>query len=956
MEIGILGSIEIWHDGTSVAAGAPQQRAVLAVLALNAGQGVSVDRLAELLWAEDAPADWRGLLHGYVSRLRKILKPTGLTIARRSPGYALDASVDLHEFRRLVTEARSSSRQAAGLFTALALWRGTPFAGAAGSAVLERVRDGLVQEYLGVVEEWVEHELDLGRHREVIGDLTTLCAEHPYQEKLIGLLMLALHRSGRQAESLRRYDECRRLLADDLGVDPGEELRTLYQRILRADPTLSAQSSPEPVAEPVAAAKAPDSLPFDVPDFTGRAAELARLVELASGRGGVISVDGMAGVGKTAFAIRAGHELAARFPDGRLFVDLHGYTPDRSPVEPTAALGVLLRSLGLPGAEIPSEHEERVAAWRTAMSGRRALVVLDNAVDAAQVRPLVPGSPGCVVLVTSRRRLPNLDGAVPLSLDVLPAAEAEELFLRVVGEDRGPGAAELVALCGYLPLAVRVAGARLRHRPRWTVADLVERLRVEQQRLSELAVDDRDVAAAFTLSYQHLEPALQRTFRLLGVHPGTDFDAHAAAALTGLPRLRASDALEDLLDHHLLEQRVRDRFQFHDLLREHALGLDGQKEDADLRLLDYYLAVTHEAANVLQPGRRFSEPELEFVPSSRPALADIPATMAWFATEHTNLVAAIQHAERRGYDRHLRDLPRLTGHHMVISHRIDDLIVTQETGLAAVRRSGDREAESLSLSHLALTYYMACRYRLGVQHATENLELARTSGNDAGVGYALAILGLLHQRLGEFDAARECNTAAIDLRSSSSDYRLVAICVGNLGRIALAAGDLDTAHRLLGKALVRSREITERSEEASVLSGLGAVLSRQGEHDQALRHLYEGLELAREVGNTDYVVRGRIKLADGHRRAGHLDRALTVASEVVDDLRRGVLVDHLASAWNVLGQVQQDLGLPAGESFENALELASRIEYRIELAHALRELGRVDEAAAHYREMGVLGF
>ena len=952
MEIGILGSVEIWHGGERLAAGAPQQRCVLAVLALNAGQGVSVDRLAEAVWGEEPPGDWRGVVHGYVSRLRKALKPAGLEIVRRSPGYALDAEVDLHLFRKLVADARGSADPASGLFKALALWRGTPFDGAAGSFVLDRLRDGLTQERLGVVEEWVEHELRLGRHREVVGDLTVLCAEHPYQEKLVGLLMLALHRSGRQAEALRRYDECRRLLADDLGVDPGDDLRALYERVLRADPGLNPAPADEPAA-PVEPVRAPDSLPFDVPDFTGRAHELERLVELVAGRGGVISVDGMAGVGKTAFAVRAGHALASRFPGGRLFVDLHGYTPDRQPVTAEAALGVLLRSLGLPGTEIPAGLDDRVATWRTAMAGRRALVVLDNASDAAQVRPLVPGSPGCAVIVTSRRRLPNLDGAVPLSLDVLPAEEAEELFLRVVGEDRGPGAAELVSLCGYLPLAVRVAGARLRHRPRWTVGDLVERLRVEQQRLSELAVDDRGVAAAFTLSYEHLEPALRRVFRLLGLHPGVDFDAHAAAALTGLPRPRAEDALEDLLDHHLLEQQVRDRFRFHDLLREHALGLDGPREDADVRVLDYYLAVAHRATNVLQPGRRQVEPELAHPPSSLPVVADLPAASAWFATEHPNLVAAVAHAERRGVERLVRDLPRNTGHYMIISHRIDDLIVTQEAGLAAVRRLGDPREEALSLSHLALSYYMACRYRLGVRHATANLELARSLADEVNEGYALAILGLLHQRLGEFAAARDCNAQAVELRSNSTDYRLVAICVGNLGRIALATGDLDAAWAQLSKALVRSREISERSEEASVLSGLGAVLSRQGDHGSALRHLYEGLELAREVGNTDYVVRGRIKLAEGHRRAGHLDRALAVATEVVDDLREGVLVDHLASAWNVLGRVRSDLGLPASSAFENALELAARIEYRIELAHALQGLGRTEEAAAHYRAMGV---
>ena len=955
MEIGILGSVEVWHDGERLAAGAPQQRCVLAVLALNAGQGVSVERLAEALWGEETPGDWRGLVHGYVSRLRKILKPTGLGIARRSPGYALDAEVDLHVFRRLVTLARASDDPAAGLFKALALWRSTPFDGVSGSSVIDRLRDGLVQEHLGVAEEWVERELELGRHREVVGDLTALCARHPYQEKLVGLLILALHRCGRQAEALRRYDECRRLLADDLGIDPGPELKALYERILRSDAGLNPGPAPVVTAPPpVVEAKAPDSLPFDLPDFTGRVDELARLLATS---GGIVAIDGMAGVGKTALAVRAGHELADRFPDGRLFVDLHGFTPSRSPVEPHAALGVLLRSIGVGAQEIPADADERVVAWRTAMAGRGALVILDNAVDAAQVRPLVPGSPGCAVIVTSRRRLPNLDGAASLSLEVLPPDDAELLFRRVVGEDRGEGVADLVALCGYLPLAVRIAGARLRHRPRWTVADLVERLRTERQRLAELAIDDRDVAAAFALSFAYLETGQQRAFRLLGAYPGVDIDAHTAAALLGVRRLDAEDLLEDLLDHHLLEQRERARFRLHDLLREHALSLvsdaDGRAE-ADARLLDYYLAVADRAADALLPGRRRAEPEIAHPPTSMPDVFTLPAALAWFAGEHRNLCAAFAHAVRTESDRHVRDLPRHLGHFLMITHRIDELVAQQEAGLEAVRRLGDTRAQAVNLSQLTLTYYMACRYREAMAYATRNLDVARELADEVGEAYALGIKGMLHQRLGEYAPARECTRIAADLYAANENHRMLAICVANTGRIALATGDLDTAWTHLSKALARSREIAERSEEASVLSGLGATLSRQGDHEQALRSLYEGLELAREVGNTDYTVRGQIKLAAGHRRAGHRERALEVASEVVEDLRRGSLVDHLASAWNVLGAVQRDLGsVDADASFEQALELARRIGYRIELAHALHGLGHIDEAAGHYREMGV---
>ncbi|MFC7615136.1 ATP-binding protein [Actinokineospora soli] len=491
--------------------------------------------------------------------------------------------MDLHRFRALVAAARarsSAEETALGLYGALALWRGDPLAGVAGSAVVDRVRAGLAQERLAVTEEWAERELELGRHREILGELTALCAEHPFQEKLVGLLVLTLHRCGRQAEALQRYEECRRLLADSLGVDPGDELRAAHERILRAD-----ADAARPAPEPTRPRRRPSTLPFDIPDFAGRAAEVDRLLGTTTARGAVVTIDGMAGVGKSATAVRVAHRLAERYPDAQVFVDLHGFTPSREPVPPAAALDTLLRSVGVPAGEIPAELDHRVAAWRAEMAGRRAVVVLDNAIDAAQVRPLIPGAPGCVVIVTSRKRLPTLEGAVALSLDVLPADDARALVEGVVGPAPGERAAldELAELCGRLPLALRIVAARLRHRPQWTVADLVDRLRSEQQRLEELRVDDHDLAAAFALSYRHLDTDQQRVFRLLGVHQGADIDAHAAAALTGLPLRRAADLLDELVDHHLLEQRTRGRFGFHDLLREHAHTLLSDEDDPGAR-------------------------------------------------------------------------------------------------------------------------------------------------------------------------------------------------------------------------------------------------------------------------------------------------------------------------------------------------------------------------------------
>ncbi|GLZ39576.1 BTAD domain-containing putative transcriptional regulator [Actinokineospora sp. NBRC 105648] len=962
MEIRVLGAIEVWHVGERLPAGTPQQRCVLAMLALAGDRGQSVERLVEVLWPDDQPDGARGLVHGYISRLRKALRPAGVGIVRRSPGYAIDvepSTIDLHLFRDLVLDARAETEpgvSARRLCEALALWRGEPLSGLPLSSVLDRVRAGLEIERVAVIEEWAELELRLGRHRELVGELATRSAEYPYQEKLVGLLLLALHRCGRQAEALRRYEQCRRLLADTLGVDPSAELRGLYERILRADPALSWPAEPAPTA-PVEAARAPNSLPFAVPDFVGREDELARLLT-AGAR--VISIDGMAGVGKTALAVHAAHALSSQYPDAQLFVDLHGFTPGREPVSADAALGVLLRSVGLAPGDIPTDHDERVATWRTEMAGRRAVVVLDNALDAAHVRPLVPGAPGCVVIVTSRRRLITLDGAVPLTVDVLRAEQAAELFCQVAGiaGRRHDEVAELLALCGHLPLALRVAGARLRHRPQWTVADLVERLRAERLRLTGLAVHDRDVAAAFTVSYDYLDAGQQRMFRRLGLHPGPDIDAHAAAAISAEPR--ADELLEDLLDHHLLEQRTRDRFRFHDLIRDHAQRLAAPAEDqvaAAERLLDYFAVVTDRAADALQPGRRRIPPNPRHWPVSTPEVSDHASALAWYAAEHPNLVAATACAARAGLDRHVRDLPRNFGHYLVISHHIDDLVAIAEPAAEAARRLGEPAAESISLSHLALTYYMAGRYRLGLRHADGHLVLARELGDLAGEVYALGVSALLHQRLGEYTEAVERTTAAIALCERTGERRMAAICLANLGRVALLRRDPHRALPLLEEALARTRAIGERSEEASVLSALGATTSLRGDHGNALRLLHEGVELAREVGNTDYTVRGTIKLAEGHRRAGHTEQARAVVSGLVPELPANA--DHLTTALNVLGHTHLDARDPAAAlaAFTHAHTLATRLEYRIEQANALAglaaahtALGDHNAAAAHGAE------
>jgi DNA-binding SARP family transcriptional activator/tetratricopeptide (TPR) repeat protein len=817
VEFRVLGPLEVWAGRRRVALGGPQAAKLLAALLLAGGRVASLDTLIDTLWDGEPPPTAKHQIHKVIANLRRRLpgsiETDGLGYRINLDGATLDAAVFAE---------RAAVATIPGLTAALELWRGPALAGIDGRA-LRAWAAALDERRLAVTEEVLQLRLAAGQAGAVAAELPPLIAAHPLREGLRELLMLALYRSGRQAAALAVYTETRDLLAEELGVEPGPALARLHRQILGGDVTLH----PSPP-------KAPCTLPYDLPDFAGRTGDLERL--LTATRAVMINaIDGMAGIGKTALAVHAAHRLAERYPDGQLFCDLHAHTPGAEPIGPEAALELLLRMLGVPAEAIPEGLAQRTALWRAELAGRRVLVVLDNAETAAQVRPLLPGTSDSLALVTSRRRLGALDGASVLSLDVLVPAEALVLFGNVVGVRRAAAepdaAAEVVTLCGYLPLAIRIAATRLAQRPSWTVAALADRLRAESGRLGQLTVEDRGVGAAFALSYAHLDPAQQRMFRLLGVHPGADFDGYSAAALAQTSPEQAEVLLEALVDAHLLLCRTAGRYTFHDLLREYARELGwADRAEPRARLHDYYLAAATVATDLLgRDGRRF-EPTITHPPHHIPHLADLDAALAWLTAEHGTLVAVAMAVEGWQLACALRVYFEYRGH-------FADWRATHEK---ALRDAGsDPLGATLIEFNLGGLAMWTDRPADGIEHFRR--ALAR-NGDDSGFrAAALTNQGMLaHQLHRDAEAATYLREA---LAISHDNPRITALGWNNL---ALTEGRLGQRREALEHhryALDLARRIGSASAERGVLLGLGETSLRLGVN--AEEPFRRTLELAR---------------------------------------------------------------------------------------------------------------
>ncbi len=945
MRFGILGPLRVGGGEATVTAG--RDRTVLALLLLRAGRVVPVDELVDAVWEERPPATARAQLQTCVSRLRQRFTALGLPqelIVTDPVGYGIrtgTGDLDAEVFGREVGAARAAV--AAGRLTdarrhfraALALWRGPALSGITSRSVRRRAH-ALDEQRLTVLEECVDVELRLGHAADLLAELSEAVERDPLRDRLRGHLMLALSAVGRQADALTVYREGRRLYAEELGIEPGAALQELHQRVLAGD--LALAGSPRAAAAPVRA------LPRAINDFTGREDTLARLLkEIEQDDTRIQVVDGMAGSGKTTLAVHLANRLADRYPDAQLFIDLHGHS-ERTPLSPTAALATLLRQLGVPPERIPVDVDDRLALWRTELSGRRALVLLDNAASADQVAPLLPTGSGCLTLVTSRRRLVGLEEGRPSSLPLLDPDEAVELLGRVAGADRVAAepetAAEVARRCGYLPLAIRLAGARLANRPGWRIADLVDRLAGARDPLAEFVAGQRSVGDAFALSYAQVSPAAQRLFRLLGLHPGVRFDNTVAAALTGLPLPEAQDLLDELVDAHLVDEPEPGRFRLHDLVREYARRLLGEPElrPALERLLDHHLHVA--AAISAEVETSVGRVLLNLPPAPRPDLVTVAAQgMAWYDENRAVLTALVRLAEETGFLRRCWQLARASWRANFDRGHLDDLIETHTVGLRAAQRLGDDDAVAIMLNYLSSAHFRLARLPEAIQLVTTALDLRRRLGQANQIRVSLWNLGSLHGANGDFRQSRECFDEALGMTQETVE--LVNI-LNNLTYTLLHWGRYEEALRTGRQHLLMARQLGDLRHLSRAVGHIGVIRHRMGDVEPARRLLRAALLMKRRFGNRYGEGEALNELGVLERAAGRPESAATLHREALAaTIDAGDRIAQCASR-NLLARAILDQGdvTSALDLFHRVLRDATRINHRYEQARALDGIAR----------------
>ncbi|GAA0579869.1 tetratricopeptide repeat protein [Kribbella sandramycini] len=903
LRIDLLGPLAVRSGPADVSVGPLRQQAMFAVLALNADRVLTPEQLLDLVWDDDPPPSGIKVVPTYVYRIRKAL-PDDVRLERTTAGYILRLDPGVLDLERFETAIAAAGRvdepeQALAIHDeALALFRGQPLSGLPGQ-YLAGQRRRIAERREKALGARIELQLAAGRHVEAIPELIGLVADHPFDERFAVLLMNALAGSGRQAEALDTYQRVRRTLVEQLGIEPGPELRAAQEALLRVDP-----------APPLVR----NELPYGGAAFAGRSTELAQVVTaLRPGQGSappVLAIDGMAGIGKTTLAVQAGHQLATHYPDGQLFVDLHGHTPGREPLGSEAAIDHLLRGIGVPAEKIPHCLEDRYALWRSRSARLRLLVILDNAPDAETVRKLLPGAPECAVLVTSRRLLVELDAKRRLGLGLLPMEDAVELLTELAGPGRGDQTAvqELAELCGRLPLALRIAGARLRHRPAWTVEHLNQRLQ-GSRRLRELDGDANGVRTAFAVSYEHLLAEQAQLFSCLGLVPGKDFDAAAAAALAGLAPVDAEQLLDQLVDASLLLELRPGRFEFHDLLRGYAAEV-AEPGDGVLRLIEHYLAV---GGAELGP--------------------------AWADLERANLLACLDVAATQEWDDAVVRLALVLAPYLHTRGRLDEIDHVLTAGLAAAARAEDAEREARLLYLQGHIWQFRCGGDKGVTDLRRAAELAPDSAPELQA----RIFGSLGYTLGTQEPASdhsELLRTSLRLGQLAGDMRVVIETLGRLAALAVRQQEFTRALEYYERALDLARELGDERLEPELLNGIAVCRLAEDEPLPALDATRAAQRLAAEHSLDFSLSYALCHQGEAYRRMGRTklaveihEQALTLAIENCTHLDEIDARLHLARSLRTARQAEA-----ATAQYDLALRLSQDGQHTPGMVEALTGL------------------
>ncbi|MER0243514.1 BTAD domain-containing putative transcriptional regulator [Streptomyces sp. HSW2009] len=926
----VLGPVRARRGDEPLSTGSPQQRALLAALLLRDGRTATASELVDGLWGNEPPEAAIATLRTYASRLRKSFGNDAAALVSESGGYALRVAadaLDLDHAERLAAEAekakaageRASARDL--IAQALDLWDGEPLAGLPGPYV-DNQRTRLLEWRISLVEMRLDLELELGHHTETISELTALTAVHPLRERLRELLMLALYRSGRQAEALAVYADTRRLLAEDLGVDPRPELAALQQRILQGDSSLSTHA-PDEYAKALPTSVRPAQLPATVADFTGRASFVVELSnQLNTAEGSVMAVSavaGIGGVGKTTLAVHVAHAARQHFPDGQLYVDLQGAGPVIA--EPGAVLGSFLRALGTPDESIPDTLEERAALYRSTLAGRRILTLLDNAHDAAQVRPLLPGTEGCAALITSRARMVDLESAHLVDLDVMSPEEALALFTRIVGEDRIAGerdaAMDVVAACGFLPLAIRIAASRLAARRTWTVSVLARKLADQRHRLDELQAGDLAVKATFELGYDQLEPQQARAFRLLGLADGPDISLAAAAAVLDLDVYTAESLLESIVDTSLLESAAPGRYRFHDLVRLYARACaerdelpPSEREAALSRLLDFYLATAAHVFTHARPGDRLVA-HLE--PTHTPGLdfPDRTSATDWLFAEAGCLLASIQQFAvgdtlRRATDLLLASKDLAESGANSRQYELAALSVCKEA-----QRAEDARAEGRARMMLTHTYRMTSRFDQADVEAQRAILLAHSVEDPVPACEAVNDRGIIALYQKRHEDSESYFHAALEAFRADDNLPGVAGSLCNISRAHAAMGRVESAIKLAAEGVAIYSSLGLGLRVANGRYAMGLAYFQASRYAEALEQLDEARTLFRDNRQRLWEGSTHARMAEVHLAAQRPAEAATNAERALalrfagGEYRRGTVLTVLGKALQGLGQLDR---------------------------------------------------